>query len=82
MGISGIGVGVALVFGGQWDLVGWASRPAGAALLVGMPMGIAWSLSVLFRLSFLDIDTMIRTHGALNATAVLLGVLSYRGAPP
>ena len=24
---------------------------------------------------------MIRTHGALNATAVFLGVLSYRGAP-
>lgn len=38
------------------------------------------SLSLLFRLSFLDIVMMIRTHGALNAPAVLVGSLSYRRA--
>jgi hypothetical protein len=78
VGLSGIGAGLALV-AGRPDPSGWPSRLAGAALLVGMPMGIAWSLSLLFRLTFLDIDTMIRTHGALNATAVLVGSLSYRG---
>jgi hypothetical protein len=81
VGIAGIGVGLALVLGNGSDVATWLSRLAGVALLVGMPMGIAWSLSVLFHLSFIDTDTMIRTHGALNATAVLIGVLSYRGAP-
>ena len=79
VGLSGIGAGVALVAGGEPGAAAWPARLAGAALLVGMPMGIAWSLSLLFRLSFLDIDTMIRTHGALNATAVLVATLSYRG---
>ena len=79
VGLAGIGVGLALVFGGRPDLTAWVSRLAGAALLVGMPMGIAWSLSLLFHVAFLDLDTMIRTHGALNATAVVLGVLAHRG---
>lgn len=81
VGLAGIGVGLALVLGNRPDVVAWLSRLAGAALLVGMPMGIAWSLSILFQVSFLDLDTMIRTHGALNATAVLVGVLSYRATP-
>jgi hypothetical protein len=81
VGTSGIGVGIALAVSWRADTAGWASRLAGAALLVGMPMGIAWSLSILLHLSFLDIDAMVRTHGALNATAVLLGVLSFRGGP-
>jgi hypothetical protein len=46
-----------------------------------MPMGIAWSRAILSGQTFLDLDTMIRTHGALNATAVLLGVSSYRARP-
>jgi YndJ-like protein len=81
VGLAGIGVGLALVVGGRPEATAWPSRLAGVALLVGMPMGIAWSLSLLLHLSFLDIDTMIRTHGALNGTAILLGVLSFRGAP-
>jgi hypothetical protein len=80
VGLSGIGVGLGLVIAGGPSPTAWPSRLAGAALLVGMPMGIAWSLSLLFRLSFLDIDAMIRTHGALNAAAVLVGSLSYRRA--
>ncbi len=51
---------------------------AGAALLIGMPIGIAWSVAILVGGAFLDLDTMIRTHGVLNASAVLLGVTSYR----
>jgi YndJ-like protein len=82
VGLSGFGVGLVLVVAARPDEVAWPARLAGAALLVGMPMGIAWSLSMLFRLSFLDLDTMVRTHGALNATAVLLGSLSYRGSMP
>jgi YndJ-like protein len=80
VGLAGIGVGIALIVDRPPHVAGWTSCLAGVALLVGMPMGIAWSFSVLFHLSYLDIDTMIRTHGALNATAVLLGVLSFRGA--
>jgi YndJ-like protein len=78
VGLSGIGVGVALVTVTQWGVPRWAAMIAGGALLIGMPMGIAWSMAILVGASFLDLDTMIRTHGALNATAVLLGVVAYR----
>ena len=78
VGLSGIGVGVGLLIASTSSSAGWAARVAGAALLIGMPMGIAWSLAILTGQSFLDLDTMIRTHGVLNATAVLLAVVSYR----
>jgi hypothetical protein len=35
------------------------------------------TLSVTIGQPFLDLDTMIRTHGELNALAVLLGVAGY-----
>jgi hypothetical protein len=78
VGLSGIGVGLALLTVSTSGSARWISKLAGAALLVGMPMGIAWSLAILVGGSFLDLDTMIRTHGVLNATAVLLGVAVYR----
>lgn len=75
VGLSGIAVAVALIANGTVDTRRWTLRAAGVALLVGMPMGIAWSLAILFGFSFIDLDTMVRTHGALNATAVLLATL-------
>lgn len=78
VGSSGIGVAIALLRGWSPRLSGWLSGAAGVALLVGMPMGIAWSLAILTGQSFLDLDTMVRTHGVLNSMAVLLGVASYR----
>ncbi len=81
VGSSGIGVGIGLVTAAGPGLSRWA-RGAGVALLIGMPMGIAWSVAILVGSTFLDLDTMIRTHGALNATAVLLGVAAYRTESP
>jgi hypothetical protein len=78
VGVSGMAAAVALLTTRVEARRDWLSRVAGAALLVGMPMGIAWSLAILAGLSFLDLDTMVRTHGALNATAVLLAVLALR----
>jgi hypothetical protein len=78
VGSSGIGVGIALLSGHVSVRADWLSRAAGFALLVGMPMGIAWSLAILTGQSFVDLETMVRTHGALNATAVLLAVVAYR----
>jgi hypothetical protein len=82
VGLSGIGVGVGLLTVAVSGASRWAARLAGVALFVGMPMGIAWSMAILLGTSFLDLDTMIRTHGALNATAVLLGVAAYRPEAP
>lgn len=76
VGLSGIAVAIAMLANDLADTRRWALRAAGVALLVGMPMGIAWSLAILFGLSFIDLDTMIRTHGALNATAVLIATLA------
>jgi hypothetical protein len=78
VGSSGILVGIALLTGRVTVQTDWLSRAAGLALLVGMPMGIAWSLAILTGQSFLDLDSMVRTHGALNALAVLLAVVAYR----
>jgi hypothetical protein len=77
VGSSGIGVAIALLTGRARGAAGWASKVAGIALLVGMPMGMAWSLAILTGQTFLDLDTMIRTHGVLNAMAVLIAVASY-----
>lgn len=44
VGSSGIGVGIALVTARVIERAGWLSCAAGVALLVGMPMGIAWAL--------------------------------------
>ena len=77
-GLSGIGVAIALVSARVAMRADWLARVAGVALLVGMPMGIAWSMAILAGVVFLDLDTMIRTHGALNALAVLLVVLVGR----
>jgi hypothetical protein len=78
VGSSGIGVGIALLSGRVVEPTGWLSRAAGVALLVGMPMGIAWSVAILARQPFVDLETMVRTHGALNSMAVLLAVAAYR----
>jgi hypothetical protein len=78
VGSSGIGVGIALLSGHVTVRADWLSRAAGLALLVGMPMGIAWSLAILTGQSFVDLDTMVRTHGVLNSMAVVLAVVAYR----
>ena len=78
VGLSGIGVGFALLTGVGPGMSRWAASAAGVALVIGMPMGIAWSMAILVGATFLDLETMIRTHGALNATAVLMGVAAYR----
>jgi hypothetical protein len=78
VGLAGIGAGIGLLTVSASGSRRVAMRVAGAALLVGMPMGIVWSLAILVGGTFLDLDTMIRTHGVLNATAVLLGVAAYR----
>lgn len=78
VGSSGIGVAIALLSDRSPRSDRRLSGAAGVALLVGMPMGIAWSLAILTGQLFLDLDTMVRTHGVLNSIAVLLGVASYR----
>ena len=45
---------------------------AGFALLVSMPLAIVWAVGPLVGIAPLDLDAMIRTHGALNALAVVL----------
>jgi hypothetical protein len=78
VGLAGIGVAVALVCSPILTSRDWLLRLAALALFIGMPMGIAWSLATLTGQSFLDLETMVRTHGALNSLAVLLAVLAYR----
>lgn len=78
VGSSGIAVGIALLTGRVIGRAVWLSRAAGVALLVGMLMGIAWSLAILTGQSFVDLETMVRMHGALNSISVLLAVVTYR----
>lgn len=78
VGLSGLSVGIGLLRIVDARKATWALRLAGAALLVGMPLAIAWSLAILSGKAFIDLDAMIRTHGALNAAAVVLGATAYR----
>jgi len=75
VGSSGIAVAVALLASDVAGRSRWALRAAGAALIVGMPLGIAWAFSILTGFVFLDLETMVRTHGTLNAAAVVLATL-------
>jgi hypothetical protein len=78
VGSSGIGVGLALLTERSSRSRRWPTRAAGVALLLAMPMGIAWSIAILTGARFLDLDTMVRTHGSLNAAGVLIAVLASR----
>lgn len=75
VGSAGIAIALAFLTTDVATRSRWAIRAAGAALLIGMPLGIAWAVSILSGFPFLDLDTMVRTHGALNATAVLLATV-------
>jgi hypothetical protein len=82
VGTSGLGVGFRLLTetvpsGSGSERSAW--RLAGVALLSAMPLGIAWSLALLVDGTFLPLDSMVRTHGFLNAAAVTLVALADRG---
>jgi YndJ-like protein len=79
VGLAGIAFALSLLVSDAAGARRWANRAAGAALLVGMPMGITWSLAILFGVGFLNMDAMVRSHGALNATALLLATAAYQG---
>jgi hypothetical protein len=51
---------------------GVITRVACVALAAGMVLAIAWPTSLVVSPGLLDIDLMVRTHGVLNATAVVL----------
>ncbi|HEY0444557.1 MAG TPA: YndJ family transporter, partial [Candidatus Limnocylindrales bacterium] len=76
VGGSGIVFALDLIGSSRTGRARWPHRVAGLALLVGMPMGIAWSVAILLGVRFLDVDAMVRSHGALNATAVLIAVVA------
>jgi hypothetical protein len=72
VGLSGIGMGVGLLVRSDARPGRWLGRVAGVAFLLGMPLGIAWAFGTLLSIPFLDLETMVRTHGVLNAVGVLL----------
>ncbi|OGO58061.1 MAG: hypothetical protein A2V85_13080 [Chloroflexi bacterium RBG_16_72_14] len=81
VGSSGIGVALALLAAGGPPVTRRARRAAGIALLAGMPLGIGWSIAILAGVGFLDLDAMVRTHGALNAFAVVAAVATWTPEP-
>ena len=54
-----------------------AMTGAALALLVGVPLRVGWASAVLFELPFLDLDAMVRTHGALNGVAVTVAAVAW-----
>jgi YndJ-like protein len=86
VGVSGFGVGISLLAAAPGrataaiERLAW--RIAGLCLLVAMPLGIGWSLALLFGGSLLPLDAMVRTHGFLNALAVTLVAMSDEGLVP
>jgi hypothetical protein len=61
------------------DSPGWRRASlvlAGAALTGGLLMGMAWASAMLFGAPFIGMDQMVRSHGAVNAGAVVLATLA------
>jgi hypothetical protein len=83
VGASGLGVGYVLLTSNPIVLASGpprlAWRVAGVALLLAMPLGIGWSVALLFGGTLLPLESMVRTHGVLNAAAVTLVALADRG---
>jgi hypothetical protein len=77
VGLSGLGVALALVrVAGLPARVRRLSIVAGAALLVGLPLGAAWGVASWLGIGFIDIDLMARIHGSLNLTGVVLATFA------
>jgi hypothetical protein len=75
VGTGGLGLGVVLLRGPGRGIAGsasarWLRRLAGAGLLVSMPLAIAYAVGAFLGVSWLDLPTMARTHGAINVLAV------------
>jgi hypothetical protein len=83
VGGSGLAIGLGLLAAASRrartlaERLAW--RAAGVALLVAMPLGIGWSLAPLIGGALLPLDTMVRTHGFLNALAVTLVAMADGG---
>jgi hypothetical protein len=58
-----------------WRRVVWFA--SAAALSVGMLLAIGWSTAAALGIPYLDLATMVRTHGALDALAVTAMILSW-----
>jgi YndJ-like protein len=82
VGASGLGVGYGLLTATVATASGFerlAWRVAGIGLLLAMPLGIGWSVALLIGGTLLPLDSMVRTHGFLNAAAVTLVAMADRG---
>ena len=49
---------------------------AAGGLTVGLLMGVLWSSATLFGVGFIDLELMVRTHGALNGAAVVVAAIA------
>ena len=78
VGLSGLGVAAALLTTPDDGPHRWLQRAAGTAMSIGFPMGIAWAWSIWLGIGFIDLDLMVRTHGVLNASGVLIATFALR----
>lgn len=70
--LCGLLVAGALTMGDRGSRGTAAARlGAAAALAAGMILAIGWSTAQVLGIAYLDLETMIRTHGALNLLAIL-----------
>ena len=78
VGISGIATGIVVATDAHAGRsgTGRAHRAAlglaAGCLFVAMPLGMAWAVAPLLGVAFLDLELMARTHGVLNAIAVIV----------
>ncbi|HEY7599235.1 MAG TPA: YndJ family transporter [Candidatus Limnocylindrales bacterium] len=61
----------------SWQRLGLLA--AAGMLAAGLSMGVLWASASLFGFGFIGLELMVRTHGALNATAVVVAAVALAG---
>jgi hypothetical protein len=89
LGVAGIALGAGPMV--AWSLVSVARRAGGwrrwlmlgaaAGLSVGLTLGLGWASASLFGFEFIGLETMVRTHGVVNALSVTAAALALTLGP-
>ncbi len=79
LGASAVGARLLLAAAHRAGFPRLAASLGALALLVGVPLGVVWAFAEMLQAPFVDLDSMVRVHGGLNAAGVVLASFGPAG---